>query len=728
LLIEALAALGRRDEVHPVYRRTYEHLVEHGLEPDPMLASTYRDALRGGARPPQVSPTPTRPDSISFGMPSVGTIFTGRDAELDRVVEAMRRTTRPGAAVCVISGMAGVGKTTLAVHAARSLAAAYPDGCLFVDLYGYTAAVQPEEPGEVLDRLLRRLGVAGAQIPHNVDDRAAVFRQRLDGRQLLLLLDNARDAAQVKPLLPQVSGCGALITSRTRLAALDEADLLSLDVLANGDGAALFQSVAGPRTATEPGSACAVDRIVARCGGLPLAVRIAAARYRSEPMDTLADLCSRLDDEHVRLAELDDGDRSVAASLAVSYANLPPDQQRAFALLGVHPGTGLDAYAAAALVGMSVGQARRLLDGLVDRHLLNRPAPGRYQLHDLVAAFARGILSDALTERDRAQALRRLLDYYLQVAEQADIAITPHRHRVPLAIEYRPTATPSMINTEAAMRWLTTEEATLVGISDDAANYGFDIACWQLSYTLRGYFFLTKRWQPWLRTHKAALAAARRLGDPHAEAMTLNNLGLAAIEQGQPEVAATHYQAALTLFQQLDDAHGECTARANLAWIDFNDGRYDEFLNRLRLCHAFYEQSRSRRNAAITLRGIALGEVEIGEFTAAVEHLQQVRGVFEELGLDLDLAMAVNALGEAHARSGDNATAGRCHREALELSRRCGSTFEQARAHHRLGDLASAVGDFSNARRHWVLALGGYDTLSAPQAGEVRTRLDALKA
>jgi tetratricopeptide (TPR) repeat protein len=273
------------------------------------------------------------------------------------------------------------------------------------------------------------------------------------------------------------------------------------------------------------------------------------------------------------------------------------------------------------------------------------------------------------------------------------------------------------------MRWLSAQEHVLVELCREAAGHGLDVQCWQLAYSLRGYFFLTKRWQPWVETHEAALAAARRLGDVRAEALTLNNLGLAAIEQGQSRLAQDCYQRALALFGQVGDEHGETTARANLAWIHFGAGRYREFLGELWLAHAFYEQNGSRRNAAITLRGIGLGEIEVGEFAGAVEHLEQVREVFGELELGLDLAMTLNALGEAHGRGGEPDWAGRCHREALEVSLRCGSAFEAARAHHRLGDLVAAAGDLPGARGHWEEATHGYGLLNAPQVGEVRARL-----
>jgi DNA-binding SARP family transcriptional activator/tetratricopeptide (TPR) repeat protein len=745
LLIDALVALGRHGETGLVYQRTHRYLAEHhGRSPSAALTAAYEAGLRTDK--PQAHPRtatrsahassaeaqgaeaqPVGAQSADLGYGPVGlellplpAIFTGRGTELDRVVAALQPVPSSRPAVCGISGMPGVGKTTLALHAARRLAHAYPGGCLFVDLRGHTIGSRPENPGDVLDRLLRRLGVSGEQVPRHLDDRAALWRQRLNGRQVLLILDDARDVAQARPLLPQVPGCGTLITSRARLTALDEAELIGLGVLPAADGAALFRSVAGPRLSSEADATAGVDRIVAACGGLPLAIRIAAARFRTEP-GPLTDLCVRLEDQHARLAELDDGDRSVFSALTLSYSALPSDLQRAFALLGVHPGTDLELHAAAALMDRPPVATRRLLTGLVDRHLLTRSGPGRYRLHDLVAAFARECLTAAQVGEARAR--QRLVDYHLQVAELADTAITPHRYRIPLALSYRARAVSDVRRPEEAVRWLTAWEHVLVDLCREAAVHGLDVQCWQLAYTLRGYFFLTKRWQPWVETHETALAVARRLGDVRAEALTLNNLGLAAMDQGQSRLAQDRHIQALALFGQVGDEHGETTARANLAWIHFDAGRYREFLGELWPAHAFYERSGSHRNAAITLRGIALGEIEVGELDGAVEHLEQVRQVFEELELDLDQAMALNALGEAHSRRGEPGMARTCHGEALEVSLRCSSMFEAARAHHRLGDLASTAGDPPGARRHWEEAARGYGLLNAPQLDEVRGRL-----
>lgn len=700
-----------------------------GLDPSQMPASPHSAALHG-TRPAASGVIGGWPSSATLvsGLPRQTAHFTGRDTELGQVLDALQTTAaEEGSVICTIHGMAGVGKTTLAVHAAHQLAGVFPAGCLFIDLHGYTGDRPAVSAAEALDRLLRRLGVPGDQIPAQVEDRAALFRDRLADRRILVVLDNARDAAQVRLLLPAAGCCGVVITSRDRLTPLDEAQVVSVDVLPDSDAAALFRSVVGaPRLALETSSPAALGRIVGYCGGLPLAIRIAAARHRVHHRQTLAQLGDRLSDQHLRLAELDDGERSVAASFAVSYTDLADGPRRLFAVLAIHPGTDLDRYAAAALAAEPAPEVQRHLDHLLDRHLLSQRAQDRYRFHDLVGSFARQHALPQISGSERAAALRRLVDYYLCVAEQADTTITPHRHRIPLDVTHNPSAMPDLGHYDDALAWLTTELSNLVRVCQAAAEHRLDAPCWQLAYTLRGCFFLTKRWDPWIQTHELALAAAQRLNDHRAEAMTLNNLGLAALEQGHHDTAAIRYQRALSLFRQVGDVHGEHAALANHAWILFYQGRYPDFLQDSWTTYDFYYRRGARRNAAITLRGIALAEIEIGHMADAIQHLHEALNVFGQLDLRLDATMTLNGLGEAYQRSGDRQRAAQCHHRALEFGHKCGSTFERARAHHRLGQLAAENQDHNNARDHWSQALHEYDALGAAQADELRAKLASL--
>ncbi len=384
-----------------------------------------------------------------------------------------------------------------------------------------------------------------------------------------------------------------------------------------------------------------------------------------------------------------------------------------------------DIAAAAALADLPVRDAARQLGQLSDRHLLIEHGSGRYQFHDLVAAFARQYALTSIAANERDGALRRLADYFLRAAVVADELITPHRYRVPLDVLDRPVVLPSLPDYDSGLDWLTKEQHNLVQVCISAGAAGFDTACWQLAYTLRGYYFLTKNWQPWLVTHEAALAAARRCSDTRAEAMTANNLGLAYLEQGAANPAA-YYEEARRLFTALDDRHGEHTARANLAWLLYNEQRYEEFLAEMRPVLGFYWEEGADRNAAITLRGIGLAEAELGRTAEAVDDLLSALDTFERLGLRMDAAMTWNGLGEIYQGAGDTDRAVQAFVTAVGAAERSGSVFEQARAHHRLGELATVTGDHAGVREHWTRAWEGYHRIGAPQAAHVRQSLDSL--
>jgi DNA-binding SARP family transcriptional activator/tetratricopeptide (TPR) repeat protein len=760
LLMIAYYRSGRPAQATRLYHDTRERLgTDLGVEPGQQLKGLYQKFLNqdpsldiGHAQDPaeklaelnryhrshRETPRPdgqglksgsgraSPPQPIS-GLRGADRHFTGRDRELDQLVRSV--TDQGSTPVCVVSGMAGAGKTALVVHAARKVGEQFPDGTLFIDLHGNTIGHEPLTPADALDRLLRRIGIEGERIPPSLDERAALYRGLLTGRQMLILLDDAHDAAQVRPLLPGEPGCAVVITSRLRLTALDEAQAVPLDVLEQAGAETLFRSIIGAdRLLAEPGADTTLARIVQRCGRLPLAIRIAAARHRASPLHTLADVEARMSDAHAVLTELEDDDRSVAASFNVSFTGLPTKLRRSFGLLAAYPGTDVEAGAAAALIGLPRPEAVRHLDGLVARHLLAEHARGRYRFHDLIAAFARHYALAPMPAADRAAALRRVIAYSLRAAELADSLITPHRFRIPLDVADRTATLPPLHDYDTALTWFTAEQANLADACVAAGESGLDRLCWQLAYTLRGYYFLTKHWQPWLRTHQAALAAARRCGDVRAEAMTVNNLGLAHIEQGHHAVATTCYEDALRLFASVHDVHGEQTARANLAWIMFAEHKYTDFLREIRPVLDFYRQAGAERNAAITQRGIGLAEAELGHIDAAVANLRQALDDFTRLGLHLDAVMTVNGLGETYQRAGEHANAAEAFESALIASQRYGSKFEYARARHRLGQLAADAGDPDRARRHWNQALDDYRRLGAPQAIDLHARLTELDA
>jgi tetratricopeptide (TPR) repeat protein/transcriptional regulator with XRE-family HTH domain len=735
-----LSLAGLSDRIH--YSKGYLSKVENGrARPNPALAGRCDDALRtGGALASLMAAleltaprrrNKTRPPS---GLPRDTTNFQGRAAELGRI-SAVLGAEGPGepglVVVCVVSGMGGVGKTALAVRAAYRLRPSFPDGCLFIDLAGY-AATAAVAPTDALDRLLRRIGVPPESIPAHPDDRAAAFRDCTDGKRLLLIFDNVRDVSQILPLLPAASGCRVLITSRNRLTALEDAHRVELEPLPLPDAMDLVQALVRASPSSMPADEPEIRRIALWCGRLPLAIRIASARFRANPWpddpafdNPALDGCGKRDEPG--LAEFDDGERDLASVLEYSLRRLPPALRHAFALLGLHPGPDLDAEAAAALVGTSQPVARQQLRLLLDTNLLTAAdRPGRYRFHDLLRSFARDRADAILPRAEQDEAVRRLTEYYWRALDSADRILTPHRYRAGMEPGESPTGR-SWRSYADALAWATAEQDNLAATCRAAFAAGLDDRCWQIAFALRGFLFIAKEWDLWIETHDLAVAAASRAGDVRAEAATLNNLGLAHLERGDHDAAAALYDRARALFGRLGDNHGENTALAHHAWVWFHRGDFDQALRESLTALDFIQREGPPRNKAILLRDTALIEIELGQHRDAMLRLQEALAAFTALELHVDAAMALNCFGEAYHRLRMLDDAREAFLLAAERSRSSGSPFEEARAHDGLGIIAAEESDWERALLHWLLALARYTTLRDNRRGaQVRSRLAAV--
>ncbi len=656
------------------------------------------------------------PEPVGFsGLPAVTSHFTGRDEELRRINAAL---VGGSASVCVLDGMAGVGKTALALRAAWTAETHFPDGCLFLDLRGFTPGDTGPTGDDVLDRLLRMLGVPAEDAPRDEDGRANFYRDRLRGKRMLLVFDNVRSARQVLPLLPAEPRCRVLITSRNRLNALDDAVHVSVGMLSTAQAVELFRAVAGERV--PPADDGVVERIVEHCGRLPLAVRIAAARFRGSPMWTLPDFVARLADETVRLGTLDDGERSVTAAFTLSYRGLAADQRRMFGLLALHPGREVGVRSAAALAGVGLAEAERLLARLYDAYLVTQRPGGYTGFHDLMRAFALEHALPAIPADDRDAAVRRLSDLALATTAASDELLVPQRYRPALELDDPPPVVEGFTDAESALAWLDAEWPNLVALCGMASAKGWHRKCWQLAFLLRDFFFRAKLWDAWIHTHRLAAAAARAAGDVNALAMTLNNLGMAHVDRGDLEAASEHYEEALALFRSSADEHGTTSALSNLAWVNLYLGEHRKALRDMGTALESYRRSGSRRNAAITLRGMALTETELGAFEDAVRHGVEAHDEFVALGLDLDLAMALNCLAWTHFRAGRPDEAVAWYDRAAEQAARCGSVHEVARAETGLANAAATTGDQDTAHRLWTSAAG--TPLDPVMVGEERVR------
>jgi tetratricopeptide (TPR) repeat protein len=665
-----------------------------------------------------VAERPLPPSGLTHHSPH----FTGRSAEL--AILKIRLCEVPAdpqaAVVCVIDGMPGIGKTALASRVARDLAPRFPSGVLFLDLHGHTGHVPPLSPADALDRLLRRLGLP---VPAEPDERAACFRAHLAERKFLIVLDNARDAGQIRSLIPPTGSSRLLITSRTRLAALDIGTHLSLRPLPQDEGEQLIEAIVGGIPAP-----AALVEVVAACGGLPLALTIVAARLQTGT--TLADLRNLLaSGPHGlegragvdSLDEFADGERSVIAALEPSYRALPEDARATFARLGQLPCEDWTIPYVAALENCSLPSAVRLTESLLRARLAERSTDGRLRLHDLVAAYARRTATTGGLSMDVVQeARRRVVTWAVDMAFRADALIEPHRYRPPFQSTSHEA---SFDGRREAIEWMQAEARNLASLCLQAHAWGLDKLCWQLAFALRGHYFLSKQWDDWAATHVAALAAARRAGDLAAEAMTRNNLGLALLELDRPEAANEHFQAVLVMGSRPGLEHARANALANFGWVLYSQGEWADSLR----CHEealrFYVDRGMRRNAAIAKRSIALSDIELERFEEAVAHLRDALDTFIDLGLELNEAMARNCLGVAYLRMGQPDHAKNCLLEAAECARQSHSRFEEARAMRLLGEVALTCGDRNMAISRWQAALDLYQEIGAPEAAQVGDRL-----
>ncbi|WP_410667627.1 tetratricopeptide repeat protein [Amycolatopsis sp. cmx-4-68] len=665
----------------------------------------------------------TGPGLAPRQIPAGSGSLTGREQQVARLDALLGQAELGQPNVAVISGTAGVGKTALAVHWAHRAAEHFPDGQLYLDLHGY-GIEPPLSPAEALAHLLRSLGVDRPELLGNADERANRYRTLVSRLKLLILLDNARDVAQVRPLLPGGGATTVLVTSRHQLGGLGvhhAVERVPLSPLDLGDAVELLRTIIGERVESEPGAA---RSLVALCSNLPLALRVAAEPAATRPGLRLRDLVERLTDERTRLILLGSGDphSTVRTVFSWSYQALDGLGAATFRALGVHPGHTFDIHAVAATTKRSSAEANAAMQVLIDAGLATEPEPGRFSMHDLLRVYAGEVAGENADERQ--DSLQRLFDHYLHTSEHADRVLTPHRLRIPL--DGDPDLGLPIADAVTARKWFDDELGNLVALCR-VGDPGFDARRWQLAFVLRGYFYLTKQLDAWIDTHTNALVACVRLGDHRGEAVTRNNLGMALVAAGRLDEAMSHYWEAERLFTAEGDEHGVSNALANQATVLRRRGSYEEALRHQRRALEHYRRSGAKRNTGITLRSMARVHVDAGQFGQAVQHADEAVEVALGLDQDLDIAQAFNVLGMAHHRAGQPTLAEIATRQAIDFGRRCGSRHEEARAAHRLGTLAAEAGETGDARRWLSVALELYRGLGSADADRVAAELAALR-
>jgi tetratricopeptide (TPR) repeat protein/transcriptional regulator with XRE-family HTH domain len=632
------------------------------------------------------------------GLPRDVASFTGRQAELDQLTEGLDGLARGAGVVgiCAIGGMAGIGKTTFAVHAAHRLAGRFPDGHFYLPLHAHTRGQRPVDPADALSSLLLTAGVPAAAIPPGLEARAARWRDHVAGKKILLLLDDAASHEQVRPLLPGTGGSLVLLTSRRRLTALNDAVVVSLDTLAPDEAAVLLTRLAG-RPALPPDD-IAVAEITRLCGCLPLAIGLIASQLRHHPAQTAESVAASLAAATDRMELMRAENLSVAAAFELSYADLTDGQQRLFRRLGLIPGPGFDAYAAAALDGTTPGQARRQLDELYDQHLITEPAPGRYQLHDLLREHARIMATQTGAVAESEVATGRLLDYYLHTALAAgryfDTGASTYRRPPP---GNPPARAPDLSTLGHAAAWLEAERANLHATVDYAATRGRVGHAIAIPAAMSGFLAARGHWDQSASLHQSVLAAARQAGDRLGEAGTLSTLGALQRETGDYPAAAATLTRALALYRDIGDQPGQADVLNELGFLRLLTGDYPAAAASYQQALVLVRGLGERRGQAWTLNGLGLQQHLIGDYPAAAASQQQSLALFRDLGDPLGQARALNDLGVVQQETGDYPAAAASQQQSLALFRDLGHLLGQAHALNDLGLVQQETGDYPAA-------------------------------
>jgi DNA-binding SARP family transcriptional activator len=730
LLIRALRDAGRQAEALDAYTQARAVIADElGVDPGAELQRLYQQILADDAGPQAAAEPLPQLAQLPADIPD----FTGRAEQvrdLRDLLAGPRRPDSPGAvAVAAVIGAGGLGKTTLAVHTAHLLREEFPDGQLYINLLG--ASQHPAPPSDVLARFLRDLGMNPARIAVGEEERSAQYRSRLTDRRVLIVLDDTKDAAQVRPLLPGSASCAVLVTTRNWMPDLAGSRSVDLDVLEPAEARGLFAGIVGAERAEADPEA--TSQVLAACAGLPLAIRIAGARLAARGGWAVRTMAERLSNERRRLDELRVGNLAVRACFEVSFASLPGsgrpggvDPARAFRLLGVWPGPSIGLAAAAALLGQPESAVADAAEVLVDAHLLDSPSPDVYQFHDLLRVYAADRARAQETEQDRGDAIIRVLAWYLHAVEAAARVISPQHTRVPLDPPPREVRPLDFAALDDALNWCEAERPRLVNAVRLAADSGSREIAWKLPAAAMSFFYRRSHWTNWVTTHQIGLASARESGDKLAEAWMLNNLGMAYGQQRMEESVGC-FEQALVLYREAGDAKGEARAANNVAKAYLDLGRFSEALAAAQKSLGIQRQLGKYYGEGIALDNLGCAYRELAQYDEAIDCLRQALAIFRELG-DRDAeADSLSELGVAYlGRAGmDQAIA--CLREALAIRRDIGDRHGQALTLHRLGLTQQSAGNPEEARELLSEALHLLEELGDhAQSAQVRANLVAF--
>jgi tetratricopeptide (TPR) repeat protein/transcriptional regulator with XRE-family HTH domain len=660
-------------------------------------------------------------------LPSPVRLFVGRDVELAALTGLLEEaaSTSPAVVISAIAGMAGVGKTALAVRWAHQVADRFPDGQLYVNLRGYDQD-QPVAAADALAGFLRALGVAGQEIPDETEDRARLYRSRLAGRRVLVVLDNARNGNQVRPLLPGDPSCAAVLTSRDSLAGLVAADgarRLDLDVLPLAHAVGLLRSLIGPRAEADPEAA---EELASLCARLPLALRIAAELAVARRAVPLAELAAELTADRLSCLDAGEDRADVRAVFSWSARQLSSPTAHMFRLLGAHPGPDITAPAASSLAGFPPARTRQALAELTRAHLITEHAPGRYTLHDLLRTYAAEQARSPDRTTDRRAAVLRVLDHYLHTACAASQLLHPYRDPIPLS-PLQPQALPEeLADRSLALAWLQAERQVLLAAITQAAREGLDTHAWQLPWAIATFLNWQGYWDELASVQQSALGAARRAGDRAGQAEAHRYLAQAQIRLGAYADAAAHLTEVIALSRELGRNNIEARAHIDLARALELQDRYPEALSHAGQSLQLYRAAGHRSGEASALNTLGWCHAHLGAHHQALQDCQQALTLHRELGNRVGEANVLDSLGYIHLHLGHHAEAIACYKQAFEVHGEAGDLRDSAEILIHLGEAHQAAADPSAARVTWQQALAILDDLQHPDASEVRSKLYVL--